>query len=445
MKRGPLFAAVTAMVPVAVCMGAVWMWLPAKRLGVSGKLPAKNLPEAAAGTATADTLSRAAARMEGNPAALLQAEESLVRMTTGQFRTACEEAANLPVATRETVLRLLFTGWAEIDPAAAMHFVPGRGITLESFQLMDDVGYTWARRDAKGLLEWYTSHKGEADPRNVMPVTDWLAAADVGMAARALCSGVCTGTTRMAGRISMNFDPARRPVMRDVNIGIASRLRTKEDLAKLLPVIEEFPCGPARRVEENGLVRYEADFGQEMESARRELKIVVENAFPALDPGGWREWIKAHPVSWLGRDLQLGAALDEFQLAVSTETAERIMASAWHEPPEDVKAQVIVTWASRDMQSAGNWLKTQGTETEVWPLIEAFAAAAMELDPAAAFAWLEAVPDAGKRETLIERAFERWRERKPDEAGAWLKTVEWPEDRMKSLEELWLSRYVPIR
>lgn len=448
MNRSVIFSAVAAGIPAALLAGAAWLWLPsgelqpAKHPEAAKPLPPAPPPIAVEPASLARSLAKICARMENNPAALLKADEELDLLTPEQLRAACEEAAKLPKETKETVLRLLCIRWAEIDPQAAMMWGSTKG--PEYGRVMNDIGHTWARRDVKGLLAWYEAlpdKKALRDFIKAVPVADWVAGADVGDAARALCAGTIRADTGLGGRSWQFFDPARRPISFTGTIELTARVHTKEDIAKLIAVAEEFPYEPARRSEREGRVVYSIT-----PDPRREVAAIIENVCPKIDPAGWLEWIKEHPVSTSGRDHALGMALDNLSTSSSPAAeAERIAAATWHEPREDVLAQVVATWAAQDVNAAGTWLRTQGTRGDVWPAIEGFAGVAIKDDPGAAFAWLEHLPDAARREEFIIRTYEQWHKKKPNEASAWLQSSGWPDDRMQSVAEMIISRPVPFR
>ena len=96
------------------------------------------------------------------------------------------------------------------------------------------------------------------------------------------------------------------------------------------------------------------------------------------------------------------------------------LSGAEGEPKLFLTGQLLTAWSETDPVGAGNWLAQQGHPVISPGDLNAIAANYVKVDAAAAFTWVNNLPDSLFSEQLVERTSAAWSERDPAGATAWL-------------------------
>jgi hypothetical protein len=290
-------------------------------------------------------------------------------------------------------------------------------------QCFRSLGPVWAPCDPSAVVDWFSAHGRENDwhPDGHglgSAVLGWLAPVDVVLAARLACDGVGTTTDHFSEVLRFN-------------------LRTKEQAKAIAELLEGRTWPPLKRYEPGGLIHM-SERGPGFDAAQ--VAKALELRLPEIDPEGWEAWVQNHPIGADGLPPLLQSVMQAFAISPSAAGATVVMQAA---PPNllaDTTARIIRQWASLDIDAAGQWLTEQGLTDALATAIAAFARVAVQLDPEAAFTWLEAVPDATRRERMILEQFESWCQLDPVAAASFLDSTQWPERRLQNIRRMAASR-----
>ncbi len=384
-------------------------------------------PEGRVEDRVARALSTAAAAAPGKdpPAAQkVEAAAILARLPAEDVPAAVAALNDGSLPGREWMLRALMIRWAELDGPAAFAFAGELKYDMpyKSWEPVRDMALVWGTRAPAEFADWAPARKKSGDPAlQHVDLPTAVARGDVLIAARLLCEE--------RGSTSRRQSPLR------------AGIRTVEDLRRLRGLMEEHPYSPARTTVQNGVTR--RSFGGE---PARDIQEEIEKRWPVLDPAGWAEHIKNHPLSAMGDDLKiLNDAPRLSTLPDPAAAADTLLREADKVPRPVALARIVEEWGKQDINAAGAWLSRQPFGVDTVPAIQVFAKTALALDPAAAFTWLDAIPDPAFRESSAAWLYEGWHRRDPSAASAWLSTAGWSPARQRFVNELIATRPLPER
>ena len=349
----------------------------------------------------------------------LEAAIALAGILPADVPKVCEKALTLAKGDREAVLKALLMRWAESDGPAAMKW--GRDHLFgqkEWMQCFLNLGAVWASCDPAGLERWINSEgkQGKWAPSGQgLTGVDWLARADVVAAARLAV---------------MEEGHTSDWISKKLQFGIRTSAQAREIAARL----KNHPWTPPQpQTMEGGRVWFPA---VKQGYAAAQVAKALEARWPEIDPAGWAAWIIKNPIATSGRPHVLEQALQSHAANPSPALASAAVAASPPELLEDTTARLIGQWAFTDPESAGTWLNEQRVGGAMVQAVEAYAWKALRADPVAAFAWLAVLPDEHHRERLILSQFKSWQESQPVAATEFLKTADWPAERLERLRLL---------
>ena len=362
---------------------------------------------------------------DATPDARLAALSLLWRLSDSELARLCQLAINGDIVASSWIKRSLLTRWAIIDPKAAM---------LCCEEATEDADYTikisargvaalWMNQDLHSFMKWY--EKSLSGPRiivNQMDVASSLAKIDLCAALRMTCE---------ASSFSDGFADWLTPA-----------IKTPSDFRDAWGVLQSYSPKPGMLMIQDGYVDGRRDGKPQVSDLQQQL----EKRWPEIDPTGWAEHIKSHPLSAKGYDLKI--ASDAPQLSAEADpnaAADLLIKAADKLPRAAALAQLTQAWAKVDVNATGAWLNRQNFDEDLIPALNVFARTALQTDPAAAFAWLEAIPDAAYRESSVTWLYEDWNRRDPASAGAWLTNANWSADRLRIVKELAMTRPLETR
>lgn len=192
-------------------------------------------------------------------------------------------------------------------------------------------------------------------------------------------------------------------------------LHNAEDFTALLPLVEVIP-DPAQR----------AGFWQAM----------AATLISSQDISAARSFFDCHPfpADWPSDQTHPAAALVQKAILEQGDPNDWIEWGLRSIPDRpDLRSQmaagVMKTWTVRNPEAAGRWLQSfcDSDATAAPVAMRAYACAAMEVDPAAAMAWITAIPDETIRRQNMILHFPKWAEKDAAAAGTWLATSDWPD------------------
>jgi hypothetical protein len=205
----------------------------------------------------------------------------------------------------------------------------------------------------------------------------------------------------------------------DMTVALSSLqpwLRKPEDFDALLPLVEAIPDAAKR-----------AGFYQSMASTLTS----------SVDAGAARSFFDRHPLpaDWPVDQAHPVAALVARAIRSDGDAADWIEWGFRSIPDRrDLRSQIASgitrAWAARDPEAAGQWLQGFAHSDPAAALVamRTYADATINEDPAAAMAWITAIPDeAVKRQNMI-LYFPKWAGKDPAAARSWLASAPWPEE-----------------
>ncbi len=304
--------------------------------------------------------------------------------------------------------RVLLVQWADENGHNAAEwlkeqFKSGRGAD-EIRHALKDVLATWAHHDTSAAVAWYEANMDLLDKPFGFDVLRCLAPYDLG------------AVPRLMG-----------PSFRNVYDSSFS-----EDLAMPNHSTEEL----ARAMD--ALAKADPSWG-----GPSIHKALAEKWIP-MDPDGAKRWAMDQPPGKF-REVVLKEHL-KYRLRNAEDTmaaADALLSEQDNLEPEFLLDSIAELWPVEDLNGVGVWLGTQKLDQNAWKAVATFASRAVNQDPVSAFAWLDAIADESHRERAYGDVFDQWHAKNRHDAENFLREHlnEWPEPRVRLLQELIVSQH----
>ena len=353
------------------------------------------------------------------PEAKMDAALILSKLTKADLPVACKLTGDGNRPEREWLLRILTILWADLDGPAAMEFA--RTVKLNPAykrqEFCRDLAAVWGFRDAQGLKAWIDGQpKSDKSGLDSFTLTQATARRDPAAAAKIFCE-----------QTGFSISATER---------IGPYIKTPAELHAVRKVLAQYPFPPATITVDGGFA-LRGNKG----SAARDLQEEVEHRWPKVDPEGWAEHLRSHPLSATGYDLNIAEYAPHLSSTPDPNAAaDQLLRGADKLPRAAALQDIITAWAKADINAAGAWLNTLRFDADTVPAVNAFARAALNEDPAAAFKWLDAIPDPVWRESSVAWLYENWHLRDAAAATAWIENAGWTPERKRSVAELMATR-----
>lgn len=363
---------------------------------------------------------------------------------------ALQWTASLPEGNlRENSTKMVWSGWAEKDPAAVAGKLKEEAsqAVKEDHDIYQLVAGHWAKSDPAAAIAWIETIESKEGLERAMRGLNSMQVSELGVAgAQALINGAKTE----AVRTQLTREMVRQLAKGDVQEAFAfvdglNDAQAREQAFR--PILEEWtqqnPAEASRYVagmpegkERTELMRRTMEHWAQAEPEAaaefaEQLPPGKERDFAALQlTRAWREEDPQKGLEFLRRIEDPGiaaeAAKDLVEVLVRSDRAAAVAIA--NELPEQAQAGayhgLVRGWAFGEPHAAGEWINQLPPGAGKDSAIEAYVSVIDGMDARSATQWATAIGDPKKRAEATMNAFQRWLGQDRAAAGAWLQQAE---------------------